>query len=94
MKPAPLTDYIITTHAKSEMKRRGLGENTIHAILTAPEQWLEVRPGRVLLQSRLSMEAPKKTYLVRVFVDVDRHPAEVVTVYRTTKISKYWREES
>ena len=94
MKPAPLTDYIITTHAKSEMKRRGRREETIHAVLAAPEQSLEVRPGRVLLQSRVSMEVPKKTYLVRVFVDVDRHPAEVVTVYRTTKISKYWREES
>lgn len=46
------------------------------------------------MQSRVSMEVPKKTYLVRVFIDVDRHPAEVVTVYRTTKISKYWREES
>jgi hypothetical protein len=30
-------------------------------------------------------------YLVRVFVDVDRTPAEVVTVYRTSKMAKYWR---
>jgi hypothetical protein len=94
VKPAPLTDNVITAHAISEMKRRGLSEETIHAVLAAPEQWLEVRPGRVLLQSRVSMEVPKKTYLVRVFVDGDRDPAEVVTVYRTTKIPKYWREES
>ena len=33
-----------------------------------------------------------KTFLVRVFVDVDRDPAEVVTAYRTSKISKYWKE--
>ncbi len=26
-------------------------------------------------------------------VDVDRVPAEVVTAYRTSKLSKYWREE-
>ena len=32
-------------------------------------------------------------YLVRVVVDVDRRPAEVVTVYRTTKLRKYWRDE-
>jgi hypothetical protein len=31
-------------------------------------------------------------YLIRVIVDVDRKPAEVVTVYRTSKISKYWKE--
>jgi len=28
-------------------------------------------------------------YLVRVFVDVDRTPEEVVTAYRTSKIEKY-----
>jgi len=33
-------------------------------------------------------------YLVRVVVDVDRRPPEVVTVYRTTKLRKYWRSES
>ena len=36
------------------------------------------------------MGEPEKEYLVRVFVDIDRDPAEVVTVYRTSKIDKYW----
>jgi hypothetical protein len=44
------------------------------------------------LQSRLELEGTR--YLVRVFVDVDRSPAEVITVYRTSKIDKYWRSES
>jgi hypothetical protein len=39
------------------------------------------------------MDEPPKMYLVRAFVDIDRKPAEVVTAYRTSKISKYWREE-
>ena len=30
-------------------------------------------------------------YLVRVFVDVYRNPDEVVTVYMTSKLAKYWR---
>jgi len=29
--------------------------------------------------------------VVRVFVDINRTPANVVTIYRTTKIRKYWR---
>ena len=37
------------------------------------------------------METPPKRYLVRVFIDTDRRPAQVVTVYRTTKVKKYWR---
>lgn len=50
--------------------------------------------GRVVLQARVAMGDPPKTYLVRVIVDVDRRPAEVVTAYRTSKMAKYWRGES
>jgi len=31
-------------------------------------------------------------YLVRVIVDEGVNPARVVTVYRTTKIEKYWNK--
>ena len=45
------------------------------------------------MHSRVEMGSPAKMYLVRVFVDVDRNPPEVVTVYRASRISKYWRQE-
>jgi hypothetical protein len=32
-----------------------------------------------------------KIYLLRAIVAVDADPATVVTVYRTSKIGKYWR---
>lgn len=38
------------------------------------------------------MGSPEKTYLIRVVVDVDRAPCEVVTAYRTSKVDKYWRQ--
>ena len=60
-------------------------------VLAAPEQREAVRPGQDVLQSRV--ESERKTYLVRVVVDVDRSPPEVVTAYRTSKIEKYWRTE-
>lgn len=93
MKSDPITNYIITPHAMFEMKRRGLNEEIIDRIITNPEQRIDVRSGRVMLQSQVPMERPKKMYLVRVFIDINRTPAEVVTVYRTSKISKYWKEE-
>jgi len=88
----PIPDYVITVHAALEMKRRGLSEDMIRSVLAAPEQRWEARPGRVILQSRVSLGALARGFLVRVFVDVDRRPAEVVTAYRTTKIGKYWRQ--
>jgi hypothetical protein len=89
----PITDYVITGHALFEMKRRGLTEEMVRRVLHAPEQRMAVRPGRIVVQSRIAMGQPAKTYLMRVFLDVDRRPAEVVTVYRTGKIAKYWRKQ-
>lgn len=45
-----------------------------------------------MLQSRIELKG--RIYLVRVFVDIDRVPPEVVTAYRTSKIEKYWRDEA
>ena len=74
------------------MHRRGLDEATIRRVLEHPEQRETVRPGREVLQSR--SESKGRIYLVRVFVDVDRVPPEVVTAYRTSKVEKYWRDEA
>ena len=93
MKPEPVANYIVTSHAALEMGRRGLSRETVDRVMAAPEQWVEARTGRIILQSRIFMEDAGRIYLIRVFVDVDRNPCEVVTVYRTSKVSKYWREE-
>ena len=88
----PLKDYAITPHAALQMRRRGISEGIVRKILRAPEQRETVRLGRDVLQARAVLEG--KTYLVRVFVDVDRQPPEVVTVYRTGRIEKYRRNAS
>lgn len=71
------------------MVRRAISEEEVSLVLRAPEQTEEQRPGRCVYQSRVG--APDKEYLLRVFVDVDRIPPEVVSAYRTSKIGKYWR---
>ena len=70
------------------MRRRGVTEDAVRAVLASPEQVLAVRPNRVVLQSRVRLASTAK--LIRVFVDIDRVPQEVVTVYLTSRISKYW----
>ncbi|HKP53784.1 MAG TPA: DUF4258 domain-containing protein [Chloroflexia bacterium] len=83
-------EYRLTLHAIIEMARRGISEADVAYVLSAPEQEAPVRPGRKVYQSRIEMDDPPKLYLLRVFVDIDRKPPEVVTVYRTSKIDKYW----
>jgi hypothetical protein len=87
----PIKKFHLTDHARFEMARRQVSENDVAQVLAMPEYTELVRVGRALYQAR-SGDA-SKTYLVRVFVDVDREPPEVVTVYRTSKIAKYWRSE-
>jgi hypothetical protein len=91
-KAVPILDFVLTPHASSELRRRGLDETMVRQVLADPEQRMAVRPGREVVHSRLELAG--RRYLVRVFVDVDRNPAEVVTAYRTSKIDKYWRRQS
>ena len=86
----PFRDYVITDHATFEMKRRGISIELVQRVLENPEQRLAIRKGREVFQSRIHMG--EKHYVVRVFVDIDRTPPEVVTVYRTSKIDKYWEK--
>jgi len=70
----------------AQLARRGISEADLRAVLSAPVQVLGVRPGRVVAQAKVG------SHLLRVFVDVDRTPPEVVTAYRTSKIDKYWSQ--
>lgn len=74
---------IFTTHATQQMLKRGLSQSEARQVLAAPEEVLPLRPNRVVAQAMIG------AHLVRVFVDVDRVPVEIVTAYRTSQISKY-----
>lgn len=89
-----ITNYRVTDHARDQMVRRQITEEDVAKVLAAPEQTETVRKGREIYQSLLQSGEPSKTYLLRVFVDIDRIPPEVVTVYRTSKVAKYWRTEA
>lgn len=87
-----IISYRLTDHARLEMARRQIDERDVAKVLAKPEQVEAVREGRKIYQSRIEVGDPAKLYLLRVLVDVDRTPPAVVTVYRTSKIEKYWRQ--
>jgi hypothetical protein len=92
--PRSVTTYRLTDHARLETTRRQISDAEVENVLAAPEQTECVREGRAVYQARIELGVPAKTYLLRVVVDVDRQPAEVVTVYRSSKVQKYWRGET
>ncbi len=86
----PLDRYRLTDHAALQLERRGLSGLVLARVLELPEQRVLVRPGRMVLQSRIEFD-PGRVYLVRIVIDSDRAPPEIVTGYRTSKIEKYWK---
>jgi hypothetical protein len=87
----PIFEFVFTDHALTEMARRGISQEHVRNGLASPEQMEWIREGRAVYQSKYDTSEPPKTYLLRIFVDIDREPPHVVTVYRTSKIEKYWR---
>jgi len=81
-----LGDAIITAHAAEQMAKRQIAQREVLQLLASATEASPVRPGRVVVQGKVG------GYLLRVFVDVDRTPPEVVTVYRTSKMDKYRSE--
>jgi len=78
-----VSNATLSPHADERMGRRRIDRDEVRQVLVAPDEILPARSGRVVAQKVLGR------YLLRVFVDVDRTPPEVVTVYRTSKIDKY-----
>jgi uncharacterized protein YuzE len=65
----------------------------MQSILANPDQIVEIRQGRSVFQSKVQSDDSSKMYLIRIFIDIDRKPPEVVTAYRTSKIKKYLIQE-
>jgi hypothetical protein len=82
-------NYELSTHVQQEMDRRGIPLAVVESVLAAPAQIVPEHGDVVCYQSKA--EINQKPYLVRVMVNEKATPPKVVTVYRTSKINKYWK---
>ena len=81
--------FTISCHAEEELKRRGIPRGLLEETLAAPQQIVPAHGGKSAYQSQFDFDG--KTYLLRVIVSTEVCPASVVTVYRTSRVQKYWR---
>ena len=79
----------LSTHVRQEMRRRGIPLVVVESVLAAPAQKVPAHGEIVCYQSLV--EINQKPYLVRVMVNEKTTPPTAVTVYRTSKINKYWK---
>ena len=83
-------NFKLSRHVREEMERRAIPLSMLESVLENPQQVLPERAGKKAYQSQLDFGGGK-IFLLRAIVDETVDPAMVVTVYRTSKISKYWR---
>ena len=72
------------------MNRRRIPLNLVETILQNPQQIVDEYGNIKAYQSIIDL-GTGKDYLIRVIVNDTLDPAKIVTVYKTSKIKKYWR---
>ena len=82
--------FHFSKHVQEELEARKIARVLVDQLLQAPEQKVPEVEGITCFQSRVDIGG--KQYLLRVMVNDSVDPPVVVTVYRTNKIIKYWRE--
>lgn len=83
-----MKNFELSLHAKEQAFERGILEETIHEILNNPDEIEDETEGQLIYQKIIN-SGEAKNYLIRVFVNSNKNPNLVKTVYRTSKFSKY-----
>ena len=84
-------NFRLSRHALEELERRGIPRDLLEQVLQNPRQILPERGGKKIYQSQVEFGGGK-LFLLRAIVNDGVDPAVVITVYRTSKIEKYWRQ--
>jgi hypothetical protein len=85
-----IVNFNISRHAQEEPRRRAIPMPLLESVLHNPQQIMPQADGTKAYQSQLDFGGGQ-VYLLRAIVNDTVDPAVVVTVYRTSKIKKYWR---
>jgi len=85
-----MKDIIISKHAFEQMGLRNISEADVRNTVFNPEHII-AQDGLKVYHRIIQVEG--KSYLFRIFINDLVDPNIVVTVYRTSKISKYYEGE-
>ena len=79
-------------HAVGRMIERELDGSLVLDVVEHPQQLIE-EEGAKIAQRRFFDPEVGKEYLIRVFFVEQEGARVIVSVYRTSRVQKYWREE-
>lgn len=86
-------DFVFSKHAEEQLIRRSLDRNIVEAVVSNPEQMVEDESDANITILQSIVKEDGKLFLYRVFVNMESLPNMIVTLYRTTKIEKYYESQ-
>ncbi len=88
-----MANFRISKHAREQMEERGISEDMVNEIMENPDQTIAEDEDKLIYQSIREFNSEQKSYLVRIFINILKIPWLIITVYKTSKIKKYWKDE-
>jgi len=82
--------FIFSKHAEEQLVRRSLERNVVNAVVLKPEQVVEDENDEDIAIYQSIVKEDDTLFLYRIFVNVKVQPNVIVTLYKTTKIGKYY----
>lgn len=79
--------FSYSKHALEQMNVRSISIEQVNTVLQNPDKIDIESEGQYIFQKTIHLE--ERSYLIRVFVNVDKAPPLIKTVYKTSKIGKY-----
>lgn len=88
-------DLIFSKRALEQMIRRNINYEIVLSTVSMPNQTIvdDKDPAIVVCQSLIKERESGQVFLLRVFVNRDKQPNVVVTLCKTTQISKYYENK-
>lgn len=87
--------FEFSEHAKEQIKFRDIDESLVIQVLNFPQQIYKDESGKEkLVYQSIFEKQSTEPYLIRVFINSEINPKRVITVYKTSKIKKYWNYET
>jgi hypothetical protein len=80
---------VFSKHAEEQMLRRGITRNVVMDTILQPDEILDTDAPAIVIYQSL-MREKEQVFLLRVFVNRAVQPNRIVTLYKTTKIAKYY----
>jgi hypothetical protein len=81
---------VIKEHASFEAERREISEELIKSVVQNPQQKIPSKKGRIIVQNKYYDKMENKEMLIRVIGTETSEKFDVITAYKTSKVSKYW----